>query len=185
MKSHLIGLLKESLVASCTENISRARTFDFLLSESPIHRDHNNDGHVTGSCFILSPDRKYVLLHYHPKLKYWLPPGGHVELADETIHSAVMREAIEETGINDLEFLSFKIFDIDCHEIPEHKGVPCHKHYDFNFLMEAKTWPLEDLLSQYGFSWIPITEDVDSYFDLESMKRMRNKVRGLYFPDMV
>lgn len=183
MKSHLIGLLKETLVASCTENISRAKAWELLLSSDSIYRDHNTDGHVTASCFILSPNRKSVLLHHHQKLNYWLPPGGHAELYDEIIHDTARREAIEETGIQDLEFLSFKIFDIDCHEIPEHKGVPHHVHYDFNFLMAAKSWPLNELLVKHGFSWVSITDNDDTYFELESMKRMRQKVRNLYFPD--
>jgi ADP-ribose pyrophosphatase YjhB (NUDIX family) len=39
-----------------------------------------------------------VLLHYHPKLGLWLPPGGHIEhgeLPDE----AAVREVLEETGV--------------------------------------------------------------------------------------
>lgn len=185
MKSHLIDLLKETLVASCTENISRARAWDFLLSGGSIYRDQNIDGHVTASCFILSPDRQSVLLHHHQKLNYWLPPGGHAELYDESIHATAMREAVEETGVDDLEFLNFKIFDIDCHEIPEHKGTPLHWHYDFTFLMMAKTWPLESLLSKHGFSWVSITATSDEYFELESLKRMRNKIRTIYFPELV
>ena len=42
--------------------------------------------------------RGRVLLHLHPKVGLWLPPGGHVEhgeLPDE----AAVREVLEETGV--------------------------------------------------------------------------------------
>ena len=42
--------------------------------------------------------RGRVLLHRHPKLDRWLPPGGHVE-ADELPDAAAVREVLEETGV--------------------------------------------------------------------------------------
>ncbi|MEC9365812.1 MAG: NUDIX domain-containing protein, partial [Chloroflexota bacterium] len=39
-----------------------------------------------------------IFLHRHPKIKLWLPPGGHVE-ADEDPVEAVLREIKEETGL--------------------------------------------------------------------------------------
>jgi len=40
-----------------------------------------------------------VLLHHHPKLRRWLPPGGHVEPNELPDHAAV-REVREETGVS-------------------------------------------------------------------------------------
>jgi ADP-ribose pyrophosphatase YjhB (NUDIX family) len=42
--------------------------------------------------------RGRVLLHYHPKLGLWLPPGGHVEHG-ELPDDAAVREVLEETGV--------------------------------------------------------------------------------------
>jgi ADP-ribose pyrophosphatase YjhB (NUDIX family) len=39
-----------------------------------------------------------VLLHFHPKLGLWLPPGGHVEYG-ELPDDAAVREVLEETGV--------------------------------------------------------------------------------------
>lgn len=39
-----------------------------------------------------------VLLHHHPKLGRWLPPGGHIE-PHELPDDAALREVMEETGI--------------------------------------------------------------------------------------
>lgn len=42
--------------------------------------------------------RGQVLLHDHPKLRLWLPPGGHVE-ANELPDDAAVREVLEESGV--------------------------------------------------------------------------------------
>lgn len=42
--------------------------------------------------------RNHVLLHLHPKLGIWLPPGGHIE-PHELPDDAAIREVREETGI--------------------------------------------------------------------------------------
>jgi 8-oxo-dGTP pyrophosphatase MutT (NUDIX family) len=39
-----------------------------------------------------------VLLLHHPKLRMWLPPGGHIE-PNELPDEAAVREVIEETGV--------------------------------------------------------------------------------------
>lgn len=43
--------------------------------------------------------RGKILLMFHPKLRLWIPPGGHLE-PGETPHQAVLREFKEETGLD-------------------------------------------------------------------------------------
>ena len=50
----------------------------------------------TTSVYILHQGQ--VLLLMHPKLKKWLPPGGHVE-ENESPPEAAKREVKEETGL--------------------------------------------------------------------------------------
>ena len=52
--------------------------------------------HFTVSGFIVEGDA--TLLHWHKKLQIWLPSGGHID-PDEDPVQAVLREALEETGI--------------------------------------------------------------------------------------
>ncbi len=52
--------------------------------------------HFTASGYVAHRGR--VLLHWHRKLNAFLPPGGHVE-PDEDPVTAVLREALEETGL--------------------------------------------------------------------------------------
>ncbi len=52
--------------------------------------------HFTVAVFVAHAGR--VLLHFHPKLGRWLPPGGHIE-DDELPDAAAVREVFEETGV--------------------------------------------------------------------------------------
>ena len=52
--------------------------------------------HFTATGFIVH--RGSVALHWHPKVRAWLPPGGHIEPNEDPVQ-AVVREALEETGL--------------------------------------------------------------------------------------
>ena len=52
--------------------------------------------HYTATGYVTHRGR--VLLHWHPKVKAMLPPGGHIE-PDEDPVTAVLREIREETGL--------------------------------------------------------------------------------------
>ncbi len=52
--------------------------------------------HFTASGYVIHDDS--VLLHWHPKVKAWLPPGGHIEANEDPVQ-AVLREIQEETGL--------------------------------------------------------------------------------------
>ena len=51
---------------------------------------------ITVAVFVT--DGHAVLLHRHPKLGRWLPPGGHIE-PNELPDDAARREVLEETGL--------------------------------------------------------------------------------------
>ena len=52
--------------------------------------------HFTATGFVVYEDA--TLLHWHPKVKMWLPPGGHIEENEDPVQ-AVLREVEEETGV--------------------------------------------------------------------------------------
>jgi 8-oxo-dGTP pyrophosphatase MutT (NUDIX family) len=93
-------------------------------------------GHLTGSAWILSPDRRRTLLTLHRKLGRWLQLGGHAD-GDPDIHAVALREAREESGLAAIRPLGGAIFDIDRHWIPGRGSEPGHWHHDLRFLFEA------------------------------------------------
>ena len=51
---------------------------------------------MTVTAFIVK--KNSILLHWHEKVKEWLPPGGHIEKNEDPIE-ALNREILEETGL--------------------------------------------------------------------------------------
>ncbi|WP_236739792.1 NUDIX hydrolase, partial [Mycobacteroides abscessus] len=80
-------------------------------------------------------DRSQALLTLHPRVGKWLQLGGHCEEEDPTIHAAALREATEESGIDDL-LLEPNLLGIHVHPITCSLGVPT-RHLDLQFLAHA------------------------------------------------
>ncbi len=97
-------------------------------------------GHVTGSAWVLSADRRRFLLTHHRKLGRWLQLGGHAD-GDPDVRAVALREAREESGLSDLSFVptagELLPLDVDVHHIPARPGEPAHEHHDVRFLLVA------------------------------------------------
>jgi 8-oxo-dGTP pyrophosphatase MutT (NUDIX family) len=63
---------------------------------------HCPRAHLTASSLICALRAQKVLLTLHARLGRWLQTGGHLEAGDQTIQAASMREAAEESGLDDL-----------------------------------------------------------------------------------
>lgn len=87
--------------------------------------------HVTGSCFVFSPEFDAVLLCFHLKGQFWVQFGGHIEPQDASVAEAAQRETREESGIDELVLLSPAIMDLDRHDL--HSGFSCSAHWDVGF----------------------------------------------------
>lgn len=144
-RNSLLSLLQQHTPVDVEEQAMTRQTIAFVQENPACFERSLLTGHITGSAWILSPDRQQVLLIHHRKLDRWLQPGGHAD-GDSDVAAVALREAREETGLTSLKLLSDAIFDVDIHEIPARADVPAHLHYDIRFLLEA------DPYEPFGFS---------------------------------
>ena len=102
------------------------------LDAGALRRSAHPD-HLTASAVVLNASRTHVLLVLHGKVRRWLQPGGHLEDGDATLSQAALREAVEETGVRDLELVTTTAVHLDRH------AAPCgaRHHLDVCFLVQA------------------------------------------------
>jgi 8-oxo-dGTP pyrophosphatase MutT (NUDIX family) len=158
--------------------VARARAF-VEAHEDCFHRELQH-GHVTGSAWVVSPDRSRVLLLHHRKHDQWFQPGGHAD-GDADILRVALRETSEETGLEPfhIRLVSDAVFDVDLHTIPESSIDPRHDHYDIRFLVEMDddiAIPGND--ESHQVIWVPLNE-VARYNNNRSTHRMVEKTRRL------
>ena len=115
-------------------------------------------GHITGSAWIIDHSHSQALLTHHFKLERWLQLGGHAD-GDTDILCVAMREAYEESGLDDIKATSQAIFDVDVHPIPARGTEPRHLHYDVRFLLEADAnAPLVISSESKDLAWVRLTD---------------------------
>lgn len=145
------------------------------LLEQPrcFHRDHL-PGHITGSAWIVNPERTRTLMVHHGFLKRWLQPGGHAD-GEEDVFNVALREAQEETGVTRFDFPTKSFFDIDIHPIPARNDFPAHDHYDIRFLLEASdTEAIAISDESTDLKWIDL-DKLHHYTTETSVLRLRTK----------
>lgn len=137
-------------------------------------------GHITGSAWVVNPNRDKILLLHHRKHDQWFQPGGHAD-GDADILRVALRETEEETGLSAeaIRLVDSGIFDVDIHTIPASERGPEHMHFDIRFLVE-----IDDSLAVPGnreshqVLWVPL-EEVTKYNNNLSTCRMVEKSRRL------
>jgi 8-oxo-dGTP pyrophosphatase MutT (NUDIX family) len=93
------------------------------------------DGHLTGSVLVVDAHRTRALFTLHPKIGRWLQMGGHCEQDDPDLATTALREATEESGIEELVLLPGPV-DLDVHALECPKGHP-NRHLDVRWLAVA------------------------------------------------
>lgn len=139
-------------------SIFSERVHSILNYENPCDR-LNTLGHITASGLVV--DNKKVLLIFHPFIKRWFQPGGHIDDGESPADAAI-REVYEETGlVCVLDSEDPEPIDIDVHEIPENpkKGEDAHLHIDLLYYLRVSRQ--EKSAEDIACAWIPF-EQIES-----------------------
>ena len=129
----------------------------------------NFTGHITASGTIIHIPTREVLLLHHKTLDKWHIPGGHVDLDDDSLFEAALREVEEETGLTAEQLIPINLIknkpycvEINSHPIPrnEKKNEDQHYHHDFRFVF-AYTGNKRihiDLNESLDYKWLSIDD---------------------------
>lgn len=149
-------------------------TFDDVLTRN------NKMCHFTASNWIVNKERTKVLMAYHNIYKSWAWTGGHADGDSDLLHVA-LKEANEETGIDNLKLLSDGIYSIQILPVNSHikrgEFISTHLHLDCCFLFEADE--KEELRikedENSGVKWIDINK-INGIVNEEQMKPVYAKL---------
>jgi hypothetical protein len=165
---------------------------DFMKSSPNCFLRSNLYGHITGSAFVVNKSFSKVLFTYHAKLCRWLQLGGHAD-GESIIQNVALKEACEESGIHDFEFINILDFsssflgtdyhnilpfDLDIHVIPARKNEPEHYHFDVRFILCAAHENFQISSESLDLKWIDLN-DVCQYTSEESTLRQVYKFKYL------
>lgn len=138
-KENLLRQIREYRPYNEQEERDRAILLKWMESGCDILTRENETAHLTASAWVVSPDRKQVLMAYHNIYHSWAWLGGHAD-GDADLCSVAVREVKEESGIEEVKLLSDQPFSLEILSVDGHvkrgKYVTTHLHLNVTYLME-------------------------------------------------
>lgn len=114
---------------------------EILENENNVLTRENQKYHFTVSAWIVTPDRKKVLMCYHNIYNSWAWLGGHTD-GESNLREVILKEVREESGVTNIKFLLDEIFSLEILTVDGHikkgKYVSSHLHLNITFLLEAE-----------------------------------------------
>lgn len=157
LRQELLAALDRYLLRFPDEETVVRVMMDFVGREAGCFERSTTEGHITGSAWLVDPSGTRTLLTHHRKLGRWLQVGGHAD-GDGRVQEVARREAIEESGIVDLDAIGMEIFDVDIHTIPARRDEPEHLHYDVRYAFRARHDRHVVSAESLDLAWVPIDE---------------------------
>lgn len=139
-RKSLQELLQRYVSSYSEEKVYKRQILEFINEHPDCFERSCQIGHITASAWLLSKDGTEALMLHHKKLNRWLQLGGHCD-GDGDVLAVAIKEAQEESGIQDIRAVSGEIFDIDIHLIPASpkRNEKAHYHYDVRFLLQVQS----------------------------------------------
>ena len=163
------------------EQRDKAGILRFLAGNPDAFERENLTAHMTASAWVLSPDRRQVLMAYHNIYHSWAWLGGHAD-GDADLCSVAVREVKEESGIEEVKLLSDQPFSLEILSVDGHvkrgKYVTAHLHLNVTYLMEAD--PVQEIRCKpdenSAVGWIPVEQIAEKSTEPWFVERVYGKL---------
>ena len=131
----------ENFVPLCPqEQRDKTGILRFLAGHPDAFDRENLTAHMTASAWVLSPDRRQVVMVYHNLYHSWSWTGGHAD-GDRDLLAVSMREVREESGLTAVRPVSPHIYSLEILTVDGHEKrgayVSSHLHLNVTYLLEA------------------------------------------------
>ncbi|MDD3474686.1 MAG: NUDIX hydrolase [Candidatus Dojkabacteria bacterium] len=148
------------------EEIETKKIFlDFLSKYSNCFLRENELGHFSSTGVVLNKERTKILMIYHKIYDSWTWVGGHAD-GDMNLLYVAIKEAKEESGLEDVIPVTEEIFSIDILPVQAHvkKGVDISAHDHLNTIYVLEANEMDSLIvnetETNGVKWVPIGDVV-------------------------
>ena len=159
-KENLLRQIREYRPYNEQEERDRAILLKWMESGCDILTRENETAHLTASAWVVSPDRKQVLMAYHNIYHSWAWLGGHAD-GDADLCSVAVRE----------------ILSVDGH-VKRGKYVTAHLHLNVTYLMEAD--PVQEIRCKpdenSAVGWIPVEQIAEKSTEPWFVERVYGKL---------
>ena len=122
------------------EERDQAELLRRLTSGEELYTRNNASAHLTASAWVVSQDRRQVLMAYHNLYGSWAWLGGHAD-GERDLLAVALREVREESGLSNLRPVTSDIYSLEILPVSGHekKGlyIPSHLHLNVTYLLEA------------------------------------------------
>jgi 8-oxo-dGTP pyrophosphatase MutT (NUDIX family) len=118
--------------------------------------------HLTGSALVVDPGSMRVLLRWHAKQQLWLQVGGHADPGEVDPWLIALREAREETALEDLRHWPSpepSLAQVTIVSVNAVAGEPAHEHGDLRYLLATeRPGELPAEVEGVALKWVSLDE---------------------------
>lgn len=140
----------------------------------------NEVAHMTSSSMIFNKDKSKIIMVHHNIYNTWAWTGGHAD-GDGDLLNVAIKEAKEETGLENVRAIDNKIVSIDIlpvwGHIKRNKYVSSHLHLNVTYALEASEDEqlVINEMENSGVKWINI-DDISDYSNEEYLIGVYKKI---------
>lgn len=183
MMDELVRQLKEFVPYNEQEEHDRDVMLKWSESGTDVLTRKNRAAHFSASAWIVSPDRKKVLMCFHNIYNSWSWMGGHAD-GDADLKHVAVKEIGEECGLtpDELRFLDDGIFSVEILTVNGHEKrgeyVSSHLHLNVTYLLEADpAFALRNKPDENrAVEWISVDELDDRVSEVWMKERIYSKL---------